>query len=153
MPLDEQRQGTMSLPGNNKHHNSSVSPIERNDGTVPTNKEPKNQIPYAICTVPQAEETPTQAQGTVALSGKHKHNNRPVSSVERNSKVDLTIPTNKDTKNQTLYAICTVPQAEENPNDITEELWWKDIHEPIDKIVGIIQKQFRIFEVDEITPQ
>jgi len=65
-----------------------------------------------------------------------------------NSKVDRMVRTGEK-KKQPRCTTRTVPEANEQPSDVTEELWWKDIHEPIGNIVDIIQRGFRTLEVKE----
>jgi len=65
-----------------------------------------------------------------------------------NSKVDRMVRT-AEKKKQPRCTTRTVPEVNELSKDVTEELWWKDIHEPIDNIVKIIQKQFHALEVKE----
>jgi len=77
-----------------------------------------------------------------------KHNGK--LKTRRNSKVDRT-PCTLKMKKQPRRTSRKVPESNGKPNNITEELWWKDIHEPIGNIVEMIQNQFRILEAQEVS--
>lgn len=85
-------------------------------------------------------DKPHKAEDTGVLTDLQTLRNSQVNTLERNSPVNHTAHT-VDLMKQATSATRTEP--EKTSADITEELWWKDIHEPISNIVEIIQKQYR----------